>query len=127
MQFIKMTQLTRKKIKEHDTLKNDIVARKKQLKAEGLSGRQQDKDELIVKWMTRMTSMKRSQECLIWLAQHLDMPHSLVTIDALAEDLIDHVKAGKATAKKAMKAKAMKKAMKAKAAAPASAMKAMKK
>merc|ERR1719460_3363639 len=40
--------------KELETLKNDIIARKAQLKGEGMSGGQQNKDPQVVAWVTRM-------------------------------------------------------------------------
>jgi len=47
---------------ELEKLKNDIVARKTQLKADGLSGGQQNKDAEIVKWVARMNELKEKQE-----------------------------------------------------------------
>lgn len=55
-------KITPEEIKELDTLKNDIIARKTQLKADGLSGGQQNKDEQIVKWVTRMNELKEKQD-----------------------------------------------------------------
>jgi len=49
-------------VAELETLKNDIIARKTQLKADGLSGGQQNKDAEIVKWVTRMNELKEKQE-----------------------------------------------------------------
>jgi hypothetical protein len=48
--------------KELDTLKQNIIDRKNQLKAEGLSGGQQNKDAQIVEWVTRMNVLKEKQE-----------------------------------------------------------------
>ena len=48
-----MTQMTGKEIKEHD-----IIARKKQLKIDGLSGRQQIDDGQFAKWVTHMNELK---------------------------------------------------------------------
>merc|ERR1711920_1041526 len=48
--------------KELDKIKNDIVARKTQLKEEGLSGGQQNKDPQIVEWVARMNELKE-KEC----------------------------------------------------------------
>jgi len=48
--------------KEMEQLKKDIVARKEQLKAEGLSGGQQNKDAQIVAWVTRLNELKEKQE-----------------------------------------------------------------
>jgi hypothetical protein len=48
--------------KELDKIKNDIVARKTQLKAEGMSGGQQNKDSQIVEWVARMNELKE-KEC----------------------------------------------------------------
>lgn len=48
--------------KELETLKQNIIDRKNQLKAEGLSGGQQNKDAQIVEWVTRMNELKEKQE-----------------------------------------------------------------
>jgi hypothetical protein len=48
--------------KELDKIKNDIVVRKTQLKEEGLSGGQQNKDPQIVEWVARMNELKE-KEC----------------------------------------------------------------
>merc|ERR1712000_213435 len=48
--------------KELEKLKNDLIARKTQLKAEGLSGGQQNKDPQVVEWVTRMNELKEKQE-----------------------------------------------------------------
>jgi hypothetical protein len=48
--------------KELEKLKQDIIDRKAQLKAEGLSGGQQNKDEQIVQWVTRMNELKEKQD-----------------------------------------------------------------
>ena len=48
--------------KELEQLKKDIVERKAQLKAEGLSGGQQNKDQQIVQWVNRMNELKEKQE-----------------------------------------------------------------
>merc|ERR1712066_929257 len=48
--------------KELDQIKNDIVARKAQLKEEGMSGGQQNKDAQIVEWVARMNELKE-KEC----------------------------------------------------------------
>merc|ERR1712079_968822 len=47
--------------KELDQLKTDIVARKTQLKGEGLSGGQQNKDPQIVEWVNRMNELKEKE------------------------------------------------------------------
>jgi hypothetical protein len=47
---------------ELEKLKNDIIERKTQLKAEGMSGGQQNKDEQIVAWVTRMNELKEKQD-----------------------------------------------------------------
>jgi hypothetical protein len=47
---------------ELEKLKNDIIERKNKLKAEGLSGGQQNKDEQIVQWVTRMNELKEKAE-----------------------------------------------------------------
>merc|ERR1719335_2051613 len=43
---------------ELEKLKTDIIARKSELKAQGLSGGQQNKDETIVGWVKRMNELK---------------------------------------------------------------------
>jgi len=48
--------------KELEKLKQDIIDRKAQLKAEGLSGGQQNKDPQIVEWVTRMNELKEKQD-----------------------------------------------------------------
>lgn len=48
--------------KELEDLKQKIIDRKTQLKAEGLSGGQQNKDEQIVQWVTRMNELKEKQD-----------------------------------------------------------------
>jgi hypothetical protein len=48
--------------KELDQIKNDIVARKTQLKEQGMSGGQQNKDAQIVEWVARMNELKE-KEC----------------------------------------------------------------
>jgi hypothetical protein len=55
-------KITKEELAELDKLKNDIIARKTQLKAEGLSGGQQNKDEQIVAWVTRMNELKEKQD-----------------------------------------------------------------
>merc|ERR1719282_2177442 len=47
--------------KELDQLKSDIIARKTQLKGEGLSGGQQNKDPQIVEWVSRMNELKEKE------------------------------------------------------------------
>merc|ERR1712173_505156 len=47
---------------ELETLKNDIIARKAELKAQGMSGGQQNKDSQIVEWVTRMNELKEKAE-----------------------------------------------------------------
>jgi hypothetical protein len=49
-------------VKELETLKNDLIARKAQLKAEGLSGGQQNKDPQVVEWVKRMNELKEKQD-----------------------------------------------------------------
>jgi len=46
---------------ELEKLKTDIIARKTELKAQGLSGGQQNKDEQIVAWVTRMNELKEKE------------------------------------------------------------------
>merc|ERR1711920_627223 len=48
--------------KELDQIKNDIVARKAQLKEQGMSGGQQNKDTQVVEWVARMNELKE-KEC----------------------------------------------------------------
>merc|ERR1712087_232876 len=47
---------------ELEKLKNDIIARKKELKDQGMSGGQTNKDEQVVAWVTRMNELKE-KEC----------------------------------------------------------------
>merc|ERR1711879_365549 len=47
---------------ELEKLKNDIIARKKELKEQGMSGGQMNKDEHVVAWVTRMNELKE-KEC----------------------------------------------------------------
>merc|ERR1712157_468417 len=47
---------------ELEKLKNDIIARKKELKESGMSGGQMNKDEQIVAWVARMNELKE-KEC----------------------------------------------------------------
>jgi hypothetical protein len=49
-------------VKELETLKNDLIARKTQLKAEGLSGGQQNKDTQVMEWVKRMNELKEKQD-----------------------------------------------------------------
>jgi len=49
-------------VKELDTLKNDLIARKTVLKAEGMSGGQQNKDPQVVEWVKRMNDLKEKQD-----------------------------------------------------------------
>merc|ERR1712107_321000 len=44
---------------ELDKLKADIVSRKGELKAQGLSGGQQNKDPQILEWVARMNALKK--------------------------------------------------------------------
>jgi len=46
---------------ELEKLKNDIIARKTELKAGGMSGGQMNKDETIVGWVKRMNDLKEKQ------------------------------------------------------------------
>jgi hypothetical protein len=48
--------------KELEKLKTDIVARKTQLKNEGLSGGQQNKDQQVVEMVKRMNELKEKEE-----------------------------------------------------------------
>merc|ERR1711874_540934 len=47
---------------ELEKLKNDIIARKKELKEQGMSGGQMNKDEQVVTWVARMNELKE-KEC----------------------------------------------------------------
>merc|ERR1719476_575099 len=47
---------------ELEKLKNDIIARKKELKDQGMSGGQMNKDEQVVSWVNRMNELKE-KEC----------------------------------------------------------------
>merc|ERR1712190_640679 len=47
---------------ELEKLKGDIIARKAELKAQGLSGGASNKDEEVVKWVTRMTELKIKED-----------------------------------------------------------------
>merc|ERR1711907_645149 len=46
---------------ELEKLKNDIIARKKELKETGMSGGQINKDEQVVGWVTRMNELKEKE------------------------------------------------------------------
>jgi len=46
---------------ELEQLKKDIIDRKAQLKAEGLSGGQQNKDAQVVQWVARMNELKEKE------------------------------------------------------------------
>merc|ERR1712039_1004986 len=48
--------------KELDKLKNDIIARKGELKAAGKSGGECNKDEQVVAWVARMTELKIKED-----------------------------------------------------------------
>merc|ERR1711862_724892 len=48
--------------KELDKLKNDIIARKSELKAAGKSGGECNKDEQVVAWVNRMTELKIKED-----------------------------------------------------------------
>merc|ERR1719276_540890 len=47
---------------ELEQLKKDIIDRKAQLKAEGMSGGQQNKDSQIVQWVARMNELKEKED-----------------------------------------------------------------
>merc|ERR1711957_861050 len=47
---------------ELDKLKNDIIARKGELKAAGKSGGECNKDEQVVGWVARMTELKIKED-----------------------------------------------------------------
>lgn len=46
---------------ELEKLKNDLIARKKELKEQGMSGGQINKEEQIVAWVTRMNELKEKE------------------------------------------------------------------
>merc|ERR1712139_258953 len=46
---------------ELEKLKNDIIARKKELKETGMSGGQINKDEQVVGWVARMNELKEKE------------------------------------------------------------------
>jgi hypothetical protein len=46
---------------ELEKIKNDIIARKSELKAGGMSGGQINKDEQVVAWVARMTELKEKE------------------------------------------------------------------
>merc|ERR1712174_16358 len=46
---------------ELEKLKNDIIARKKELKEQGMSGGQMNKDEQVVAWVARMNELKEKE------------------------------------------------------------------
>merc|ERR1711879_386976 len=48
--------------KELEQLKKDRVARKAQLKEEGMSGGQQNKDAQVVEWVKRMNELKEKED-----------------------------------------------------------------
>eukprot|EP00747_Dinoflagellata_sp_TGD_P161724 gnl/TRDRNA2_/TRDRNA2_178514_c0_seq1.p1 gnl/TRDRNA2_/TRDRNA2_178514_c0~~gnl/TRDRNA2_/TRDRNA2_178514_c0_seq1.p1 ORF type:complete len:308 (+),score=142.57 gnl/TRDRNA2_/TRDRNA2_178514_c0_seq1:82-924(+) len=54
---------------ELEKLKNDIIAKKKMLKEQGMSGGQMNKDEEIVKWVTRMNELKEKENPGVLAAQ----------------------------------------------------------
>jgi hypothetical protein len=47
--------------KELEKLKTDLIARKGELKAQGMSGGQMNKDEQVVEWVKRMTELKEKE------------------------------------------------------------------
>merc|ERR1712048_275056 len=47
---------------ELEKLKKDIIERKAELKAQGLSGGQCNKDEQVVAWVARMTELKKKEK-----------------------------------------------------------------
>lgn len=46
---------------ELEKIKNDIIARKKELKEQGMSGGQMNKDEQVVNWVARMNELKEKE------------------------------------------------------------------
>jgi len=48
--------------KELEQLKKDLIERKAKLKAEGMSGGQQNKDAEVVEWVKRMSELKEKQD-----------------------------------------------------------------
>ena len=53
--------LSREEKDELEKLREQIIHRKTQLKEQGMSGGQQNKDEDIVKWVTRMNALKEKE------------------------------------------------------------------
>jgi len=53
--------LSREEKDELEKLREQIIQRKTQLKEQGLSGGQQNKDEEVVKWVTRMNALKEKE------------------------------------------------------------------
>jgi len=54
--------ITPEEEKELSKLKDDLIARKAELKAQGMSGGQQNKDEQVVAWVARMNELKEKQD-----------------------------------------------------------------
>merc|ERR1712139_598518 len=46
---------------ELEKLKNDLIARKKELKEQGMSGGQMNKDEQVMEWVKRMNELKEKE------------------------------------------------------------------
>merc|ERR1712000_242034 len=71
--------------KELEKLKNDLIARKTQLKAEGLSGGQQNKDPQVVERVTRMNEFGMTKKDLKSDPDLLDMEKQLVEFEKRAK------------------------------------------
>lgn len=56
------TGISKEERDELEKLKNDLIARKAELKAQGMSGGQQNKDTQVVEWVTRMNELKEKAE-----------------------------------------------------------------
>merc|ERR1719182_672043 len=54
-------ELSEKELEEMEKLKNNIMTKKTELKAEGLSGGQINKDSEIVEWVNKLTALKEKE------------------------------------------------------------------
>jgi len=57
----KATDLTEEEKQQMEKLKNDIVTKKSELKAEGMSGGQINKDSEIVDWVAKLNALKEKE------------------------------------------------------------------
>merc|ERR1712199_77208 len=60
----KATDLTEEEKQQMEKLKNDIVTKKSELKAEGMSGGQINKDSEIVDWVAKLNALKEKEAAL---------------------------------------------------------------